>query len=32
VNPEHRLDVLERAVEWFAKYMPDSAPPAAASR
>jgi dipeptidyl aminopeptidase/acylaminoacyl peptidase len=32
VNPEHRLDVLERAVEWFAKYMPASAPPAAASR
>jgi dipeptidyl aminopeptidase/acylaminoacyl peptidase len=34
VNPEHRLDVLERAVEWFAKYMPveASAPPAASSR
>ena len=24
VDPEHRLDVLERAVEWFAKYMPAS--------
>jgi dipeptidyl aminopeptidase/acylaminoacyl peptidase len=22
VNPEHRRDVMERAVEWFAKYMP----------
>jgi len=22
VNPEHRRDVLDRAVEWFAKYMP----------
>jgi dipeptidyl aminopeptidase/acylaminoacyl peptidase len=22
VDPEHRRDVLERAVEWFAKYMP----------
>ncbi len=24
VNPEHRLDVLERAVAWFAEYMPAS--------
>jgi len=23
VNPEHRRDVLDRAVDWFAKYMPD---------
>ena len=22
VNPEHRRDVMDRAVEWFAKYMP----------
>jgi dipeptidyl aminopeptidase/acylaminoacyl peptidase len=22
VNPEHRRDVMERAVEWFAKFMP----------
>ena len=22
VNPEHRKDVMDRAVEWFAKYMP----------
>ena len=22
VNPDHRRDVLDRAVEWFAKYMP----------
>jgi dipeptidyl aminopeptidase/acylaminoacyl peptidase len=22
VNPEHRRDVLDRAVDWFAKYMP----------
>ena len=25
VNPEHRRDVMDRAVEWFAKYMPASA-------
>ena len=24
VNPAHRLDVMERAVDWFAKYMPPS--------
>jgi dipeptidyl aminopeptidase/acylaminoacyl peptidase len=24
VNPEHRRDVMVRAVEWFAKYMPGS--------
>ncbi|HWG21089.1 MAG TPA: S9 family peptidase [Terracidiphilus sp.] len=23
VNPEHRRDVMDRAVEWFAKYMPE---------
>ena len=23
VNPEHRRDVLERAVEWFSRYMPE---------
>jgi dipeptidyl aminopeptidase/acylaminoacyl peptidase len=22
VNPEHRTDVLVRALEWFAEYMP----------
>ncbi len=22
VNPEHRRDVMDRAVEWFDKYMP----------
>jgi dipeptidyl aminopeptidase/acylaminoacyl peptidase len=25
VNPEHRRDVMDRAVEWFAKYMPAKA-------
>jgi dipeptidyl aminopeptidase/acylaminoacyl peptidase len=25
VNPEHRRDVMDRAVEWFAKYMPATA-------
>ena len=25
VNPEHRRDVMDRAVEWFAQYMPASA-------
>jgi dipeptidyl aminopeptidase/acylaminoacyl peptidase len=25
VNPEHRRDVMDRAVEWFEKYMPASA-------
>jgi dipeptidyl aminopeptidase/acylaminoacyl peptidase len=24
VNPEHRKDVMDRAVEWFAKYMPEA--------
>jgi dipeptidyl aminopeptidase/acylaminoacyl peptidase len=24
VNPEHRRDVLDRAVNWFAKYMPEN--------
>ncbi|HLJ79384.1 MAG TPA: prolyl oligopeptidase family serine peptidase, partial [Acidobacteriaceae bacterium] len=24
VNPEHRRDVLERAIEWFNLYMPPS--------
>ena len=23
VNPEHRRDVMDRAVEWFSKYMPE---------
>jgi dipeptidyl aminopeptidase/acylaminoacyl peptidase len=23
VNPEHRRDVMDRAIEWFAKYMPE---------
>jgi len=23
VNPEHRRDVMDRAVEWFEKYMPE---------
>jgi dipeptidyl aminopeptidase/acylaminoacyl peptidase len=23
VNPEHRRDVMDRAVEWFATYMPE---------
>jgi dipeptidyl aminopeptidase/acylaminoacyl peptidase len=26
VNPDHRRDVLDRAVNWFAKYMPADAP------
>jgi dipeptidyl aminopeptidase/acylaminoacyl peptidase len=25
VNPEHRRDVMDRAVEWFSKYMPATA-------
>ena len=25
VNPEHRRDVMDRAVEWFSKYMPAAA-------
>jgi dipeptidyl aminopeptidase/acylaminoacyl peptidase len=29
VNPEHRRDVMDRAVEWFARYMPANSSPAA---
>ena len=25
VDPEHRRDVMDRAVEWFARYMPANA-------
>ena len=32
VNPEHRRDVMDRAVEWFEKYMPGNGPDRAASR
>ena len=31
VNPEHRRDVMDRAVEWFAKYMPANAAAAQSS-
>jgi dipeptidyl aminopeptidase/acylaminoacyl peptidase len=31
VNPEHRRDVLERALGWFEEYMPDSEPGAQSS-
>jgi dipeptidyl aminopeptidase/acylaminoacyl peptidase len=32
VNPEHRRDVMDRAVEWFSKYMPAGAQESARSR
>ncbi len=31
VNPEHRRDVMDRAVEWFSKYMPATATTSQAS-
>jgi dipeptidyl aminopeptidase/acylaminoacyl peptidase len=32
VNPEHRRDVMDRAVEWFARYMPATSPDSAGTR
>ena len=32
VNPEHRRDVMDRAIEWFARYMPATAQDRAAGR
>ncbi|HEY2471563.1 MAG TPA: S9 family peptidase [Terracidiphilus sp.] len=32
VNPEHRRDVMDRAVEWFARYMPATAAERSGSR
>ena len=32
VNPEHRRDVMDRAVEWFTKYMPSTSPESAGTR
>jgi dipeptidyl aminopeptidase/acylaminoacyl peptidase len=32
VNPEHRRDVMDRAVEWFARYMPAESQNSKASR
>jgi dipeptidyl aminopeptidase/acylaminoacyl peptidase len=29
VNPDHRRDVMDRAVEWFARYMPAASPESA---
>jgi dipeptidyl aminopeptidase/acylaminoacyl peptidase len=32
VNPEHRRDVMDRAVEWFAQYMPGTVSKSAGNR
>jgi dipeptidyl aminopeptidase/acylaminoacyl peptidase len=32
VNPEHRRDVMDRAIEWFARYMPATAQDRVAGR
>jgi dipeptidyl aminopeptidase/acylaminoacyl peptidase len=32
VNPEHRRDVMARAVEWFAKYLPEKQGPGTTDR
>ena len=32
VNPEHRRDVMDRAIEWFSKYMPATTPNSTGTR